>query len=108
VEIERTAKISPAFKFMDVSVSVGESSLVTKYVRLEPKITAYGKRESSPYWRYTPGSGSEVVGGVREMDVIVRRPRGVPVKAAIVAQGNGRQWGIFADPVGVRRQGFEI
>jgi hypothetical protein len=108
VDIDRTAKISPSLKFGEVSASIGEAGLTTKYVRLEPKITAYGKREPKVYWRYTPGSGSEVAGGVKEMDLIIRRPRGVSVRATIQAKGSGRQWGIFSDSVASEQQQFAV
>jgi hypothetical protein len=108
VQVKRTAKISPAFKFNDVQLSIGEAGVATEYERFEPTITAYGKREAAAYWRYTPGNGSEVAGGVREMDLIVRRPRGVPVRARILAKGSGRQWGVFREPVVEERQQFDV
>lgn len=108
VELERTAKISPSLKFMDVAVSLGEGSVATKYVRLDPKITAYGKRESKAYWSFTPGSGSEVAGGIKEMDLIVRRFRAIPAHATIFAKGIGRQWGIFENDVNLEHQRFDI
>lgn len=107
-QVEHTAKISPSFKFKEVEVGLGEDSLTLRYERLEPKITAYGKRETAVYWRYTPGTAREVAGGVREMDLVVRRPRGVPVRATILAKGSGRQWGIFPEPVAIEGQQFVI
>lgn len=109
VSVSRTATISPSFKFAgETEISVGEVGVTTQYERLEPTITAYGKRETTPYWRFTPGGGGEVVGGVKEMDLIVRKPRGIPVRATILAKGRGRQWGIIPDPVAVSEQQFDI
>jgi hypothetical protein len=108
VQVEHTAKISPSFQFKEITASLGEDALTVRYERLEPRITAYGRRETTPYWRYTPGTARDVAGGVREMDLIVRRPRGVPVRATILAKGSGRQWGIFPAPVTIEGQQFDI
>lgn len=108
VQVEHTAKISASFKFNEVTASLGEDALAVRYERLEPKITAYGKRETAVYWRCLPGTSREVAAGVREMDLIVRKSRGVPVRATILAKGGGRQWGIFPDPVAVEGQQFDV
>lgn len=99
VELEHTNKISPSFKFQNVTASLGEDALTLRYRRLEPRITAFGKLESSIYWRFTPGAQSEVAEGIKEMDVIVRRRRKRRVAATVLVEGRGRKWGLLPAPV---------
>ncbi|GEM_PF-1380111 len=106
VQVEHTVEISPSLKFGEISVSPGKDALTLKYEKLYPRITAHGKRESEIYWRFTPGTGSKVEEGIKEMDVIVRKRQGVAVQGTIRITGRGRRWGIIPDPVALDRQQF--
>lgn len=108
VQVEHTARIAPSLKFMEVTASPGEDSLALRYRQLEPRITAFGRLEPEAYWRFTPGAGTSVAEGIKEMDLIVRRRRGTRVAATVRVEGRGRRWGVFPRPPQPDDQRFEF
>ena len=97
VQTEHTVKISPELKFGEVATIAGEDAVTLKFQKLYPRISAHGRRDSEIYWRYMPGSDDSVPSGDKDMAVIVRRQRGIPVLGSIRVRGRGWRYGIVPD-----------
>jgi hypothetical protein len=108
VRVQHTARIAPRLEFEEVTASLGEDALTLRYQRLEPRITAFGKREQRAYWRFAPGAGHHVAEGIKEMDLIVRRRRGTRVRATLLVAGRGLLWGVLTNPPQLADQRFEF
>lgn len=82
--------ISPGFEFQNVKASLFDASLELEYSHIYPKITGYGKRESGPYWKFEPGDQDAVEAGTKEVRMVVRAAKGIPIHGKLNIRGEGK------------------
>jgi hypothetical protein len=90
VSVHESLVISPSLEFQNVKFKPGEASLSLEYTELHPKITAHGKNEKTPYWYFEPGVGNSVEKGIKEIRLIVRTEKKLPVHAEVWVKGQGK------------------